>query len=102
MGPTYEGARGFRIDGAVTGDSSGWKAAGIGDQNNDGFTDIEIAAPNGYRSNNTGKVFVVYVKPTLTWLDLSRLDPTQAYEIDGITADEHIGASLAGVGDLNG
>lgn len=53
--------RGFRIDGAASGDQSGWSVSGTGDMNGDGLDDVIIGTPvadNNSRTNS-GSSYVI-------------------------------------------
>jgi hypothetical protein len=101
------GSAGFRIRGAgqegiyVTG------VSGVGDVNADGLADIAIAAKwySALGRTQAGAVFVVFGKPSPADVDLGALVSSGSgagYMIAGATSNEVAGASVAGVGDLNG
>jgi hypothetical protein len=101
-----DGANGFRLDGIDAYDGSGSAVAGAGDVNGDGFDDLIVGAqgagPNG--QNRAGEIYVVFgaaggFAPSL---DLASLDGTNGFRLDGIAAYDESGASVAGVGDVNG
>ncbi len=101
-----DGSDGFRLDGAATGDNSGRSVASAGDVNGDGFDDLIIGAtyadPSG--RSNAGSSYVVFGRgegfaPTL---DLSALDGTDGFRIDGAATGDNSGASVASAGDVNG
>ncbi len=97
------GAAGYRIDGAATGDASGWSVAGVGDVNGDGRPDITIGAPsagNNARANS-GSTYVIYGQAAPTTIDLNALGAA-GYRIDGAATGDASGWSVAGVGDVNG
>ncbi len=77
----------------------------IGDINNDGIDDFAIGMPhnhhNGYLSGST---YIIYGKdgglnPNIT---LENLDIGDGFRIDGGSAYEYSGASVSGIGDVNG
>ena len=102
---SYTGAAGFRIDGVADSDRTAYSVAGAGDVNGDGIDDLVIGAigadPNG---SSSGSAYVVFgtsagiVSPLL----LSTLDGTNGFRLDGATADDRAGTSVAGIGDVNG
>jgi hypothetical protein len=111
FGPTLElsaldGTTGFRLDGAAAGDASGYSVASAGDVNGDGFDDLIVGA---FRANPEGRVYagssyVVFGRaggfaPTL---ELSALDGTTGFRLDGATAGDQGGRSVASAGDVNG
>jgi hypothetical protein len=103
-GIDLSGNSGWSVAGAVS-DNSGWSVAGAGDVNGDGFADILIGAhradPN--RNLDAGETYVVFGKATFTGsLDLSTLDGTNGFVINGIDPSDLSGSSVAGAGDVNG
>jgi surface antigen len=100
------GSRGFRVDGehgAFGGAVGG--ADGIGDVNGDGKDDIVIgwsdASENG--RSESGSAYIVFGKAGSGTVSLATLGSDgQGYRIDGRTAEDHAGASVSGVGDVNG
>jgi hypothetical protein len=97
---TLNGTNGFRIQGVNTGDSTGFSLA-VADVDGDGYGDIIIGAP-GVNSAK-GAVYVVYGKSAAygATLQLSTLNGTNGFRIDGVTAGDSLGWSL-GAGDING
>jgi hypothetical protein len=80
------------------GDQTGYSVAGAGDVNGDGIADLVIGAP-GARST-----FVVFGKTAgfAAKIDLSSLDGTNGFRIDGANPRDIAVTSLAGAGDVNG
>ena len=97
------GSRGFRIDGAATGDQAGDSVAGAGDVNGDGLADVIVGAEGA--GNNarfaSGSAYVVFGKTSTTTVDLSSLGE-QGFRIDGAASGDEAGISVAGAGDVNG
>ncbi len=98
-----DGSVGFRLDGEAF-DSSGHSVASAGDFNDDGYDDIIIgalfASPNGYRSGST---YVVFGKAGgfKGTMQLSELDGSDGFRIDGEGAEDWSGRSVASAGDVN-
>jgi len=102
---TLDGTTGFQIIGEVAYDVSGWSVASAGDVNGDGIDDLIIGAgaadPNGSRS---GASYVVFGRTTgfAANLNLSTLDGTTGFQINGEVAGDRSGYSVASAGDVNG
>jgi len=99
------GADGFRISGLAAGDQTGISSAGIGDVNEDGIDDILIGA-NGLTNN--GGAFVIFGRNTAlngnfsSNVNVSTLNGTNGYRIDGEASGDNLGIRVAGTGDVNG
>ncbi|MCE3289157.1 MAG: hypothetical protein K0R83_1169 [Caulobacter sp.] len=103
------GADGFQINGEAVGDQAGAVVSSAGDVNGDGIDDMMVAAyradPNGSLS---GAVYVVFGKDTAVDGDfaanfeLSALDGTNGFQINGEATDDYTGFSVAAAGDING
>src|SRR6056297_3795301 len=103
---SLDGTNGFQIDGVDAGDYSGVSVSGTGDVNGDGIDDIVIGAlgadPGG--SSGAGETYVVFGSSGgfATSLDLSALDGSDGFRIDGIDENDSSGYSVSGAGDING
>lgn len=105
------GLNGFRIDGIVASEISGFAVSGAGDVNDDGVGDVIIGAPNEVFA--PGVTYVVYGKRTDTdgngtvddpfsaSINLSALNGANGSRFDGIDAQGNIGAAVAAAGDVN-
>ena len=104
---TLDGTNGFILNGIDFGDISGNSVSSAGDVNGDGYDDLIIGAlsadPNG---NNSGETYVVYggasASGTGGMLDLSALDGSNGFILNGIDADDGSGSSVSSAGDVNG
>jgi len=94
---SLDGSDGFRL---VSADA--YDLAGAGDFNGDGIDDLIVGAPGG--KSSAGDSYVVFGKDTgfTASLDLSELDGSNGFRIDGIDADDRTGTSVGGAGDFNG
>lgn len=101
-----DGANGFRIRGRDSNDWSGWSASAAGDVNGDGLDDLIIGAhglkPDG--NSHAGETYVVFGKATgfAAAFDLSDLDGTNGFRLDGVNQADASGISVNSAGDLNG
>ena len=103
---TLNGSNGFAINGIAADDYSGWAVSGAGDVNGDGFDDVIIGArradPNSL--SNAGQSYVVFGSNSGFGgsLNLSTLNGSNGFAINGIVADDQSGWSVSGAGDING
>jgi len=100
-----DGGAGFVINGIDADDRSGTSVSSAGDINGDGFDDIIIGAshadPNGSRS---GESYVVFGQAGSfgASLDLSALNGSNGFVINGIDGGDYSGRSVSSAGDING
>src|SRR5205823_7713383 len=86
-------------------DQSGRSVASAGDVNGDGFADLIVGAngadPNG---SGSGASYVVFGQATgfAANLDLSSLDGTNGFKLNGVAGRDDSGRSVASAGDVNG
>ena len=95
------GTNGFQINGRGFSGTS----VSSGDVNGDGIDDIIIGAPGAdpNPSPNAGEVYVIFGSPDWSspTLELSDLNGTNGFQINGIDRDDNIGAPVSS-GDVNG
>jgi len=100
------GTNGFVINSININDNLGTSISNAGDVNGDGVDDVIIGAtgadPNG--NNYAGKSYVVFGKANgfSSSLNLSALDGTNGFVINGIDAYDGSGRSVSSAGDVNG
>jgi hypothetical protein len=103
---TLNGVNGFTINGIAANDSSGYPVRKAGDINGDGIGDLVIGAdgadPNG--NSSAGQSYVVFGSKTgfPATLNLSTLNGTNGFTINGIAAGDFSGSWVSGAGDVNG
>jgi hypothetical protein len=95
------GAHGIRIDGIGADDLTGLSVAGAGDVNADGRDDVIIGAPQADNNGtSSGSAYLIFGSSAPSNIDLGNLG-THGIRIDGITANDLVGTSVAGAGDVN-
>ncbi len=100
---SLNGTNGFKLDGEVSGDKSGWAVSIVGDMNGDSSTDLIISAP--FHSNNAGRNYVVFGGMGIGKsgnITLSMLNGTNGFYLDGEFAQDTAGFSVSAAGDVNG
>jgi hypothetical protein len=101
-----DGTNGVQINGIYVGDFSGSSVSSAGDVNGDGIDDIIIGAPTADPNGNSGagESYVVFGATNWTsqYVELSALDGTNGFQINGIDADDDSGSSVSSAGDVNG
>ncbi len=101
------GTDGFRLDGIDPGDWAGTSVSGAGDVNADGFDDLIIGAKfagPGPQTTSEGEAYVV-LGAAIGFgavFNLSALDGTNGFRLDGINALDTAGFSVSGAGDVDG
>jgi hypothetical protein len=81
----------------------GFSVANAGDMNGDGKEDLLIGAPNAL--GTAGQAFVIFGRDprfTSSTLDVSTLDGSNGFRINGSNAGDQLGYSVASAGDLDG
>ena len=101
-----DGSDGFVINGIDGSDLSGISVSGAGDISGDGVADLIIGAfgadPNG--NSNAGESYVVFggaLTGSTGTVELSSLDGSDGFVINGINEDDRSGISVSGAGDIN-
>ena len=103
---SLDGTNGFVINGSDASDNSGGSVRGAGDINGDGFDDVIIGAgnadPNGI--SGAGESYVVFGSNSgfSSSFDLSTLNGTNGFVLNGVDTDDFSGVSVSGAGDVNG
>ena len=101
-----DGSNGFKVDGIANGDFAGFSVSGAGDFNGDGIEDVVIGARGRDVKGqaDVGESYVLFGReggfPAA--VDVTQLDSSQGFIIEGITAGDEAGVSVSGAGDING
>ena len=98
------GYDGFTIAGADVQDLAGMSVSQAGDINDDGLDDFIIGANKADpKGNNSGAAYVVFGSNSGgTVFDLSDLDGTNGFRIQGGVFDAWLGRDVSAAGDVNG
>ena len=100
------GTNGFTINGIDASDYSGRSVSSAGDVNGDGIDDLIIGAAyaDPYGNSEAGESYVVYGSDTRSAaaLDLSDLNGTNGFQINGTDEYDYSGYSVSSAGDVNG
>ena len=99
------GANGFKLDGENDDDYSGASVSTAGDINGDGNNDLLIGAYYYLSGSQKGRSYVVFGGPGVSGsgdILLSSLNGTNGFKLDGENNNDRSGASVNGVGDING
>ena len=106
---SLDGRNGFRLDGVAFLNFSGRAVSSAGDVNGDGLADLLIGA---YRADangeESGASYVVFGRnpaqtgPFPPSLNLSSLDGTNGFRLNGVAAGDNSGISVSSAGDVNG
>ena len=103
-----DGTNGFILTGINRDDRSGSSVSSAGDVNGDGYDDLIIGAyradPNG--NNSAGETYIVYggasAPGTGGRFNLSTLNGSNGFILNGIDAFDYSGWSVSSAGDVNG
>lgn len=96
-----DGSNGVRINGIESEQRLGFSVSRAGDVNSDGISDIIIGA-NG-TNDNRGSSYIVFGGASIgEGIDLTTLDGTNGFKVDGLSENNLLGFAVSDAGDLNG
>jgi Ca2+-binding RTX toxin-like protein len=99
---TLDGSNGFRLSGTTAYSGLGWISSG--DINGDGYDDLIVGAfqsdPNGL--TDAGAAYVIFGHAGTFAPDLTKLDGTDGFKVEGLSAYAQLGFTAASAGDING
>ena len=99
------GSTGFRLNGIDASDQSGISVSQAGDINGDGYADLLVGANLADGGGDaSGEAYVVFGKASgfSATINLTDLDGTNGFRIDGASAGDNAGQAVSGIGDVNG
>lgn len=103
---TLNGSNGFTVPGLPNHKQFGAETQFIGDINNDGLEDIALITGTGTINGLefAGAAYIIYgsTSPFPTPFDVTSLDGTNGFAVEGIAEHERRGRSITGPGDING
>ncbi|MFB2935939.1 choice-of-anchor Q domain-containing protein [Aerosakkonemataceae cyanobacterium BLCC-F154] len=103
---SLNGSNGFTINGVAANALTGLDVSDAGDINGDGIDDLIIGAifadPNGF--DDAGQSYVVFGRQNQfnSTLNLSELNGSNGFAINGIRRGDYSGNSVSSAGDING
>jgi hypothetical protein len=102
---SLNGSTGFRLDGEAEEDYSGISVSAAGDVNGDGIDDLLIgayyASHNGLERASSSYVVFGSTSSFGPVIDLSSLDGSTGFRLDGVAEYDYSGFSVSAAGDVN-
>jgi hypothetical protein len=102
-----DGSNGFTLNGVAKSDAAGYSVSAAGDVNNDGVDDLLIGAPRStfLDDTDTGTSYLVFGASDVGnsgTLELSALDGSNGFVLNGVGVGDFFGQSVSAAGDING
>ncbi len=101
---SLNGSTGFKLDGELMGDLSGFSVSTAGDVNGDGHADLFIGAPGYSGGRGKGRGYVVFGGPGVGHggiLSLSSLNGATGFKLNGELVGDYNSWSISMIGDVN-
>ena len=102
---SLNGLNGFTLNGEQADSYAGYSVSAAGDVNKDGFSDLLISAwlssVNGYTTAGCNYVIFGHSSDSNNVTDLSSLNGTNGFKLNGEASFAHSGVSVSGGGDVN-
>ena len=100
-----DGSNGFALNGVAANDRTGFEVKNAGDINGDEIDDIIVSAYAASRNGSrSGSSYIVFGNsngfPAV--LELSSLNGSNGFVVNGNLFDDRLGISVSGIGDING
>lgn len=104
---SLNGSNGFALNGVTAFDLSGISVSSAGDVNGDGIDDVIIGAMRANPNENydASESYVLFGNDSLGFpdtIELSSLDGTNGFVMNGIDEDDDSAGSVSSAGDING
>ena len=103
---TLNGSNGFKVEGLAAGDYLGSSVSTAGDLNGDGKADLVLGAdhadPGGRTDAGTAYIIFGQASGFPAAFNLTTLDGSNGFKVEGLAADDRLGVSVSTAGDLNG
>ncbi|WP_170113133.1 integrin alpha [Ahniella affigens] len=98
------GSIGFKINGQATNHNLGSDTNRAGDINGDGVSDLIVGAPGANPNGNaSGRSYVLFGTSAAftAEIQITALNGSNGFAIDGLAADDRLGVGASAAGDLN-
>lgn len=83
-------------------DRFGVSVSAIGDLNNDGIPELAVGSEDGFPFSRSGAVWILFLDATLNPVQSQRIGFQTGNFPEVLQRNDHFGASVVGLGDLNG